>query len=350
LLFDQKEGLLFYAPHYMLAVAGLAWLWRRSRTDAVTLVLCLLSLWVPYALSQEPGHWSPPARPLTGALWTLALPMGVGATLTAGPGWGGKARSALRAVLIAWGIGMTLLLLPQSELLYHDHNISQSLVLLRYGAPGLSLTAFAPLWFYFQQPQWIASFFWLAAAALAGGVLWRWGLEAAGRGVSNGHDVGHRAMTVFAVVVVVAMLLHHLIVPVTGLHRRHTNGPAKVYVANIPQARAWHSALGTWIGGDDSVELLLSSRKPVETITVELEPISSMSLEVQIGRDRRKIDVNAGEQATLQLHPGPGRAWDDRNFYHLRVVAPGGTTPAALGGSRRDLRTLGVLLRVTEIE
>ncbi len=360
LLLDQKEGLLFYAPHYLLAIAGLAWLWRRRRADSVTLILCLISLWGPYALSQEIGHWAPPARPLTGVLWTLALPMGLGATLAAGPAWTGKARSALRGVLIAWGIGMTFLLLPQSELLYHDHNIARSLVLLRYGAPGLSLSALAPLWVYYQQAQWIVSFLWLAAVALTALVLWRWGQEATGfgmegtspaaaeRGEAAKRSPGHSAAKVFVMIAAAAFLLHHLLVPVTGLHLRHNNGPVRVWVPNIPQGRAWHSALGTWVGGDDSVELLLSSRAPLNIITVEIQAMSSMSLEVQIGRDRQKVGLDAGERTMLRLVPGPGRAWKRAYFYHFRVVAPGGTSHAALGGNRRDLRTLGVLVRVLE--
>ena len=360
-LFDQKEGLLFYAPHYLLAIAGLAWLWRRRRADAVTLVLCLLSLWGPYALSQEPGHWAPPARPLTGILWTLALPMGIGATLAAGPGWTGKARSALRGGLIAWGIGMTILLLPQSELLYHDHNIRLSLAMLRYGAPGLSLSALAPLWVYYQQPQWTVSFLWLLGFAVAAVALWRWGrsspsappseveLVAAGDEEPAERISGHSAAGVFVMVAAIALLFHHLLVPVSGLYVRHDNGSVGVWVPNVPQGRAWHSARGTWVGGDDSVELLLSSREPLSLITVELETISDISLEVQIGRDLAALELGTGENTMLRLVPGPGRKWLGEHFYHFRVAVDGGTSLAALGISRRDLRTLGVLVRVLEV-
>jgi len=354
-ILDQKEGLLFYAPHYLLAITGLAWLWQRRRADAVTLVLCLVSVWGPHALAQELGHWAPPARPLTSVVWTLALPMGIGATLAAGAGWTGKARSALRGVLIAWGIGMTVLLLPQSELLYHDHNISRSLVLLRYGAPGLSLWRLAPLWVH---SQWVVSFLWLAAIAVTGVMLWRWGAASAqtaqsepgtdGDSGAAGSAPGHTAMKVFVMVAAAVFLLHHLLVPVTGLHIRHDNGPVGVWVPEIPQGRAWHSSGGTWVGGDDSVEMLLSSREPLNMITTEIQAISAMNIEVQIGRDRQEVGLDAGEKTFLRHIPGPGRAWRGKHFYHFRVVAPGGTSHAALGVNRGGPRVLGVLVRVLE--
>jgi hypothetical protein len=149
---------------------------------------------------------------------------------------------------------------------------------------------------------------------------------------------------VFVGVVVAALLLHHFLVPVSALYRRHTNGLAKVHVRNIPQERAWHSAGGTWVGGDDSVELLLSTPRAVDTIDLEIEAISTMNVEVQLGRDRKVVSFEAGERKALHFEPGPGRAWDRRSYYHFRVVTPGGTTPAALGGNRRDIRTLGVLV------
>jgi hypothetical protein len=160
--------------------------------------------------------------------------------------------------------------------------------------------------------------------------------------------VGHTAARGFVVVVVAALLLHHFLVPVSALYRRHTNGPVKVHVRNIPQERAWHSAGGTWIGGDDSVELLISIRRPVDTVELQIEAISTMDVEVQLGKDRKVIGLDAGEPTALGFEPGPDRAWDRWSYYHFLVVAPGGTTPAALGGNRRDLRTLGVLVRFLE--
>ena len=172
-LMDQREGLLFYAPQYLLAVAGCAWMFRRRRADAWALTLVFLSLVAPYALSQNIGHWGAPACPLTGALWTLAVPMANGLTLPAGGGPSAKRRRALRGGLVGWGVGATVLLLAQADLLYHDFNVPRSLVLLRYGAPGLPLAEAAPAWLGPDGLRLVPSALWLALTATAGVFLWQ---------------------------------------------------------------------------------------------------------------------------------------------------------------------------------
>lgn len=376
-LLDQKEGLLFYAPHYLLAIAGLAWLWIRRRADAVALVLCLLSLWGPYALSQVLGHWAPPARPLTAVLWTLAVPMGIGLALSAGPGKTGRWRSALRGLLVASAIAMTVLLVVQSDLIYHDYNISKSLLLQRYGAPGLPLWSLAPLWVYYEQPQWAVSVLWLAIVVAAGVVLWRWGREVGradeicgapgGAKVGGGQDgrgrdadageegaagQGSPAFTAARLVVVLgacALLIHHSSVPVTYLHAPHGNGPTRVWIPVSPRQRAWPSSAGTWFGGADTVELLLSSPRPLALVTARVGATVRMEVEVQLGRDRQQIRVMAGDETLARWSPGPGRRWQHEYFYPLRVVSPDGAAPIALGTDPNDGRVLGIRLEVVEI-
>ena len=115
-----------------------------------------------------------PARPLTGALWTLAVPMAIGLTLPAGGGPSAKRRRALRGGLVGWGVGATVLLLAQADLLYHDYNVPRALVLLRYRAPGLPLAEAAPAWLGPDGLRLVPSALWLALTATAGVFLWRW--------------------------------------------------------------------------------------------------------------------------------------------------------------------------------
>ena len=143
---DQKEGLLFYAPHFLLAIAGFAWMRRHRRFDAIVLALVFVALVGPYALSQETGHWSPPARPVTGVLWTLGVALGIALALPTGNDRRGRILAGLRGLLLAWGAGTTTMLIVQNDLLYHDYGAPSSLSLLRYGAPSLELWRLAPLW------------------------------------------------------------------------------------------------------------------------------------------------------------------------------------------------------------
>ena len=136
LLLDQKHGLLLFAPHFLLAVAGFAWLWRRRRPVFWFLLPVFAAHWAAHAVSQELSGWSTPGRPLVGALWTLAIPMGVALALSPAAGRAGGFFAAARGALVALGVGVTALLMVQPHLLYHDFDVSQSLLLTRYGAPA----------------------------------------------------------------------------------------------------------------------------------------------------------------------------------------------------------------------
>lgn len=61
-----------------------------------------------------------------------------------------------------------------------------------------------------------------------------------------------------------------------------------------------------------------------------------------MGGDRTRVPLEAGDWSLIPCIPGPGWRWGDEYFYPMRVVAPGGVSPAALGVDRRDVRTLGV--------
>ena len=366
---DQREGLLFYAPHYLLALAGFAWLLHRRRQDAWALALIFAALVGPYALSQEIGHWAPPARPLTGVLWTLAVPMAVALVLPVGADKRGGVRRALRAVLVTAGACMTVLLLAQADLLYHDYNVAFSLVLLRYGAPGMALSAVAPLWLGPEAVRWGVSLAWLAVVAALGLYLWRWGRDAALASASEG-EASHNAdvadgtnarrqkdsearrtarLSAQGLVLVgaVFLLLHHATVPLTDLHEPWRYGPLGFWKPQTPPTRAWAEADGFWTGGHDSVQMLVSSRQPLELIVLELTTLAPMQAEVQIGRDRRSVRLAPGERAFARLEPGPGKTWDGEHFYHFSVLARGGISPAALGIDD-DGRGLGVFVEVVE--
>ena len=66
-LLDQKDGLLAYGPHFLLALVGLGWLWRRKRGLVVMLALVAASYVGPYALSQQLGDVNGLRQ---GSLWT----------------------------------------------------------------------------------------------------------------------------------------------------------------------------------------------------------------------------------------------------------------------------------------
>ena len=397
LFLDQKEGLLLFAPQYLLAIAGLAWLWKRRRTEALALVAIFAAHWGLYSVSQELGGWSTPARPLVAVLWTLAIPMGVALALPLPAGRRGRVLAAARGGLVAAGAGLTVMLLVQPHLLYHDYRVFLSLPLRRYGAPGLPLWEFFPLWVHFEQPQWVASLLWLAATIAAGWVLWRVG-AAAGNPIGAGgeatgagddplgtgahptgadtdrSDQGREASTrpsalptARAVIVagVCLVLVRHLLVPVTALHVPHDYAPdgtsrtdaateddhgVTVWTSNTLYELAWPEADGIWVRGGDGVLFPLAASRRIASVTVEVSSLAQMRARVQLGRDHGVEIVRERAPATFTLSPGPARSWGEAFFYRLGVDAPEGISPAELGRDPRDRRQLGLYLRFLSLE
>jgi hypothetical protein len=74
--FDQRDGLLFYAPLYFFALLGAWEMWRRKKKG----FLLLLFVSAPYVLisaflTQRTGY-APQARPLVSVIWALAILVG----------------------------------------------------------------------------------------------------------------------------------------------------------------------------------------------------------------------------------------------------------------------------------
>jgi len=352
LFLDQKHGLLLFAPHFLLAVAGFAWLWRRKRPVFWALLAVFAAHWGAHALSQELGGWSTPGRPLVGALWTLAIPMGVALAVSPAAGRAGDLFAAARGVLVALGVGLTVLLMAQPQLLYHDFGVDRSLVLSRYGAPGLPLWRLFPQWVLFDEPQWVVSIAWLIGALALGVLLWRWvPANRSEPAVTAGNsDYGYRAAGLVIVLAATALLLRGVLVPTTALHRPRDYGAVTVWSANGLVEEAWVEPDGVWLRGRYAQVLQISSARPIEELTVELSALVPVDAQIQFGRDHAAAGVSPGEPMVLRLAPYRGRSWEGEQFYFLGVEASDGASPSELGIDPGDRRVLGLYLRILDAQ
>ena len=299
---------MLFAPHFLLAVAGFAWLWRR-RPVFWFLLPVFAAHWAAHAVSQELSGWSTPGRPLVGALWTLAIPMGVALALSPPAGRAGGFFAAARGVLVALGIGVTALLMAQPHLLYHDFGVSRSLLLSRYGAPGLPLWKLFPQWVLFDEPQWVASFLWLIGAIVAGVFLWRWALADRPEPAATEGRPGNGSWAAELVVILsaIVLLLRGALVPTTGLHQPRSYGAVTVWSANGLVEEAWAEADGVWLRGRHVQALQISSAQPIEALTVELSALVDVDARIRFGRDRDAGGVVPGAPMLLRLAPQRGR-------------------------------------------
>src|SRR6476661_698388 len=80
LLFDQKYGLLIYAPIYLLGILGLVFMFRSARRSDRRLlmwmgVVSLPYLFIIFSFYYWNGLWCPPARFLTTFCPLMAAPL-----------------------------------------------------------------------------------------------------------------------------------------------------------------------------------------------------------------------------------------------------------------------------------
>ena len=181
LLFDQKFGLLFYSPIYLVAIAG-AWLMLRRR-ETMYLAATLIATCVSYAASSSRlymfwGGAGAPARFLVPTLPCLAPMIAIAVAETRRP--------AARALVGLWlGLGVSVavagIVWPSTRMLFSDpHGRARVLEALQGGSP---LALVIPT---FTDPDWVAQIgqFWpwllASAAGLAALVVSsrRWSLSA----------------------------------------------------------------------------------------------------------------------------------------------------------------------------
>lgn len=124
LFFDQKWGLLVYAPVYLFGLSGLALLFSRVTDDKQTRqrrsdFFWLMAIIIPYfgfiaRYAQWWGEWCPPARYLAPILPLLALPMAL--LLERLKGWFGR---LLYGFLALWSFAISFTWMLDPKLLYH---------------------------------------------------------------------------------------------------------------------------------------------------------------------------------------------------------------------------------------
>jgi len=161
---DQKDGLLFYAPVYALAFAGLAETARRNARD----FWAILFVTSPYVLisaflTQRTGY-APQARPLTAAVWALVI--GLGAFLFSRP----KGTPSRTLVLLSgMSFLMTGLLLRDPFALYQETTVGSAerggRVFYSLSNLHFHLTDLLPSYIKSGEGLWLPNILWPAALA-----------------------------------------------------------------------------------------------------------------------------------------------------------------------------------------
>lgn len=188
-LFDQKYGLLMYAPYYLLALAGISLLWFKPTNQAYTASRHSDLGWLalvagPYFLimsdyNQWWGEWCPPARYLMPILPLLALPFAL--ALDEMRSWLARGFYSLAAV---WSFAAAILVMynPHLEFDWQSSNPAKILLFLQQNVPFLheqNVGAWFPAYVTPIQPAagigfWLAPLLWaIGALGLAVAMVWQ---------------------------------------------------------------------------------------------------------------------------------------------------------------------------------
>lgn len=174
LLFDQEYGVIAYAPVYLLALTGLALLWRsggdnRRRAVEILLVTGAL-LGTVGAFRIWWGGSASPGRPLASALLLLALPIATAFRATADS----LPRRAAHHVLLWLSIGIAATLVLAQDGMLINNGRDGSSALLEYLSPLWEAWSLAPSFIHHEAgTALLHSAAWLAIAWTAALVLRR---------------------------------------------------------------------------------------------------------------------------------------------------------------------------------
>lgn len=259
LLFDQEYGLLFYAPAYLIAAAGLWTMVRRNgpmRRVAIELALIFGSLIMTVgAFRIWWGGSAAPGRPIVSGLLPLMLPLAVGL----GSAAAGSSRRAAQHVLIWSGVALTVVLVMVQDGLLLANARDGTSSLLEWLSPRWPLWTLVPSFIAEEAPGALAGVGVWLAAMLAG----RWLIDRAGassRGLASITALGGAVL----VVVLGAFGMHAM--PVSSDERR------------LPDLRA-RSRLAALDAFDHVTRPLAVRYAPFEVITASaVEPTLAVSV------------------------------------------------------------------------
>jgi hypothetical protein len=332
--FDQRIGLLLYAPAFLLAVPGAVLLWRRGAgrvLELAALGLAPIALYSWFYWSM--GGYGPPNRPAVPGVPFLAVLAGAACA-----GAGGWAARRARDVLWAPGLLLTAALLLHHDALYHPMSVrsegARNQLVAYHGPAGFDLTELLPAYLGKSLNFWPNLLFPLAGIALLAWLLplWRRGRRRrpAPR-LASELRLGRLALAAVAALLLACRLAA---VARTPMQIERGGGPEPLVLAGA----AWaEPEPAVWVRGSGWARLLLPVHT-AEPLELQLMSLVPNRLAVRSGGAPRVIELGGGSTARLELSSPWRLVRGGQQYVLLEVACLSGTAEP------RGPRHLGVRL------
>jgi hypothetical protein len=312
---------------------------RRNWRLALALVMIGAAHLGPYALSQQLGGQSPPARPLMAVAWVLAIPLAAGLGVQARP-----FPAALRGVLVTLAAAITTFLAWDPSLLPHDYGVRASWMLRAMSPNGWELWRWFPSWVNVPARPWGVNVAWLLiAVGLAAVLLW----DGRFRLLPEQRSAPFRPAWAASTVTVLVLLVAALVVarsPITDRHRGVEISPGLQAwtIAARPEV-AWPESGGVWGRPGRRRDVVLTTAQPILRARLQAHSLIETDVNLALGGWWTAAGLSPGAPLVATFAPGPGRSWRGRRAYRGWITATHGIAPALLEGGE-DWRQLGVFV------
>ena len=332
---DQREGLLFYSPWYLLGIAGLLYMLFSGKVELRKLAFWLLILAIPfvilYGLTGFGGGHSPPSRSLMPVLFLFITPAAI--MLKNGLGLLREVFSFL--VLVSLALALILILNPAS--LYHDFHVAESGILSWFSSP---LADFAKVFpsinnkhFENWNVTWIWSIFWIVLAI---------GFSISAGRQPKRFSIAAGSSTLFLVLLLFILSFSIKLPPTIKERFVSARVPASI---SFPVENSFIDQEGFWVKTGRKQSCFLVSKEDFNILDLHLRSVVPNDVILSNGLDSRELKFVKSLRTRIEARAMGGFRVGDFFVKHFTVTSVSGN-PAGLKMNNGDSRPLGVEVRL----
>jgi len=340
---DQRFGIFFFSPIYVLGIAGLLYFWKQRKREALnmTFVFSVFGIFSAYFYW---GGFCPPGRPMIPVIWAWALFTVFAFTASPNP-----YRTIVKRAAIALSFFSVWMALKNPWLLYHDNTLTG----FSEGAAGGELllelsNAFVNFTKLFpflgrRSTTWIALAVWMIAIAVLVNVFMKKVPE------TKPMPFPRRMSGHLSLVFCLSLLVLTYVFFDVHLDRKKSFEGRNYQIFFQDTNHHGHELGGFWTKGKRKTTIVLRSQDPLSHIELSLTGRVEGRSEIQVGSTKRRIErtKESAFHGKVSFSPVKGFPMHKGYLYYITVEDSSGFIPFQLDRKEQDNRYLGVFVQIT---